>query len=107
MPNMGPRQTYKVCGFEQVSGLSIVKGLTIPNKAPDGTTCKPNAVLLQAGAQIIRWRPDGGTPTASIGMLLPTNQLPYYYDGDLNALRFIEVTASAVLNVTYLEDESL
>jgi hypothetical protein len=32
---------------------------------------------------------------------------PLYYDGDLTALRFIQVTAGGLLDVTYLEDESL
>ena len=101
---MGPRRTYRVCGYQQISSLGSAQSLTIPTTAPDGTSCKPNAVLLQAGAQIVRFRPDGVNPTSGIGMTLPTGVLPFYYDGDLAQLRFIEATASAVLNIIYVED---
>ena len=102
---MGPRRTYRVCGFQQITSLAASVGLTIPTKTPDGDTCKPNAVLLQSETQNVRWRDDGTAPTATIGMLLPTTAAqPFYYDGDLNRIRFIQTTASATLNVYYVED---
>jgi hypothetical protein len=107
---MGPRQTYRVCGFQQLTGMAVSTALTIPTSFA-GQTCKPNAVLMQADTQAVRWRPDAVAPTAAIGMILP-NALtigapPLYYDGDLASLRFIQAVAGAVLNVTYLEDESI
>ena len=102
---MGPRRTYKVCGYQQITSLAASVGLTIPTTDGQGNTCKPNAVLLFPEAQNVRWRADGAAPTATVGMLLPTTATqPFYYDGDLNALRVIEATASAKLNVIYVED---
>lgn len=101
---MGPRRTYRCCGYQQITSLSSSTALTIPTVAPDGTSCKPNAVLLQVTAQNVRYRDDGVAPTSTVGMVLYTAQPPTYYDGDLSRLRFIESSASAVLNVTYYED---
>lgn len=101
---MGPRRTYRCCGYQQITGLGTAQTLTVPTVAPDGTSCKPNAVLLQVTAQNVRYRDDGVAPTSTVGMVLYTAQHPTYYDGDLSRLRFIESSASAVLNVTYYED---
>lgn len=102
---MGPRRTYKVCGYEQITSLEASVGLKIPTTDGRGNTCKPNAVLLFPEEQNVRWRDDGTAPTATIGMLLPTTATqPFYYDGDLNAIRFIEAAASGKLNVVYVED---
>ncbi len=104
---MGPRQTYRVCGFQQIGTLSSAVGLTIPTRDANGNTCKPNAVLLNPTTQAVRFRDDGTNPTSAIGIRIPADGVPFYYDGDLTRIRFIETTASAVLNVAYYEDESL
>ena len=107
---MGPRQTYRICGHQQIASPAASTALTIPT-AFNGREVKPNAVLMSASTQAIRWRADGGAPTSTVGHVLP-NALtvgapPLYYDGDLTALRFIQVTAGGLLDITYLEDESL
>jgi hypothetical protein len=48
----------------------------------------------------VRWRDDGTDPTASVGMPLAAG-VPFAYDGDLTRIRFIQQSASAVLNVSY------
>lgn len=101
---MGPRRTYRCCGYQQITSLGTAQALTIPTVAPDGTSCKPNAALIQCTAQAVRWLDDGTAPTASVGMLMPSSQQPFYYDGDLARFRVIEVSASAVVNVLYYED---
>lgn len=102
---MGPSKTYRIVGYEQITGLGTVKGLTIPAVDSQGNSVKPNAVLLQSEAQNVRWRADGTNPTATVGMrLLSTALDPWYYDGDLARLRLIESAASAIVNVTYLEE---
>lgn len=83
----------KSLGYEQITGLSTVKTLTVPAGA--------TLALLQAEAQNIRWRNDGTDPTAGIGMILVAGQAPTEYKGDLSLLEFIEATASAKLNVAY------
>lgn len=89
----------KVCGFQQLATLSSSIGLTIVN-GDDGTV--PNAVLLSAETNSVRYRADGTAPTASVGMRIIKDQQPYLYTGDLKKLAFIEETASAKLNVEYV-----
>lgn len=101
---MGPRRTVKSVGFQQLATLSSSIGLTIPTAA-DGT--KANACLMVATGQNVRWRDDGTAPTASVGMLMKTTDAPFYYDGDLSAIRFLESSASAVLNVNYYFDGAI
>lgn len=101
---MGPSKTYRACGYQQITSLATSQALTLPARAPDGTTCKPNAVLIGCTGQNVRWRDDGTAPTATVGNLLVASQQPFYYDGNLAALRFIETAASGVLNIAYYED---
>jgi len=56
--------------------------------------------LVVAETQGVRWRDDGTSPTASVGMPIAAGAY-LNYDGDLNRVKFIEQTASAKLNVSY------
>ncbi len=56
--------------------------------------------IIQAEAQAVRWRDDGGTPTASVGMTIPAGG-ELRYDGNLRGILFIEAAASAKLNVSF------
>lgn len=81
-------------GYEQVTGLSAVKTLTVPTGA--------TAAIIQAESQNVRWRdgPTGTAPTASVGMQLAAGN-DFLYTGSLSMIRFIEEAASAKLNVSY------
>ena len=85
-------------GYQQITSLSSAASLTIPDPADN---VGPVLAMLQAESQNIRYRDDGTDPTASVGMILYAGADPMPYDGNLKALRFIEVTASAKLNVSY------
>jgi hypothetical protein len=61
---------------------------------------KANFALITPDTNGVRWRDDGTAPTASIGMPLAAG-VTLQYDGDLSKIKFIESTASAVLNVSY------
>lgn len=87
-------------GYEQITGLSAAKGLTVPTYDLNGLACKPSIALIVAESTAVRWRDDGVAPTASVGMPLATG-VTLQYDGDLSAIRFIEQSASSKLNVTY------
>lgn len=50
--------------------------------------------------QTVNWRDDGTNPTTTIGMPLATNT-PFPYTGNLAAIKFIQVTATASCNVSY------
>lgn len=84
---------FKSLGYQQVTSLSSAAGLTIPAGA--------GLALLQVTGQNVRWRDDGTDPTTTVGMVLTSGGDPFPYSGDLSKIKFIEVTASAVLNVTY------
>lgn len=87
-------------GYQQISDLSSAVGLTVPVLSPGGSNVKANFALIIAETQNVRWRDDGTNPTSSVGMLLVAG-VPLQYDGDLSKIKFIEVTASAKLNISY------
>jgi hypothetical protein len=89
---MGLKTTTQCLGYQRISGLSASTALTVPAGA--------TLALIVAESQNVRWRDDGTAPTASIGMPLAIG-VSLSYDGDLKAIRFIEVLASANLNVSY------
>jgi hypothetical protein len=82
----------KPLGHEQVTGLNTVKSLTVPSGA--------QRALLVCTAQNVRWRDDGTNPAADTGIQLTTGT-PFWYEGDLSAIKFIEEAASSVLEVSY------
>lgn len=86
---------YRSLGYQQVTSLSASAGLTVPAGA---TRC-----LLQCETQNVRYRIDGATtaPTASVGMILYAGAPATPFEGNMNTVRFIEVAASAKLNVEY------
>lgn len=79
-------------GFEQIASLSASAALTVPIGA--------TLAVVQAESADVRWRDDGTAPTASVGMRLPADG-ERVFDANLSALRFIQATASAVINVSY------
>jgi hypothetical protein len=83
----------KDLGYEQITGLSSVKALTVPT----GTSM----VIVTAETQGVRWRGDGTDPTATVGYPLASGNEMVFTAGNFTALRFIEQTASAKLNVYY------
>lgn len=84
----------KQLGYQQVTSLGTAASLTVPA----GTTY----ALIQAEAQNVRWRDDGTAPTASVGMVLLAGSDAYGFNGtQLAKVQFIQVTATAVLNVSY------
>lgn len=81
------------CGYEQITSLSSAASLTPPTHA--------RFAVIKAEAQAVRWREGDSDPTATVGMPMATTDQPLTFSGNLKALRFIEQTASAKLNVQY------
>lgn len=79
-------------GFQNVTGLNVAKTLTPPVGAA--------FAVINAETQGVRWRDDGVAPTTTVGMLL-NKDVEFVYQGNLAAIQFIEITASATLNVSY------
>nr|DAH84771.1 MAG TPA: hypothetical protein [Caudoviricetes sp.] len=86
-------QGYVPLGYQQISSLAASTPLTVPPGA--------NFALIDCEAQAVRWRDDGTAPTAAIGMPMAVADAPLDYSGNLAALRFIEQTAGAKLNISY------
>ena len=89
---MGLKSTTQCLGYQQITSLSAATSLTVPANAT-------RAVIL-AETQPVRWRDDGTAPTSTVGMPLPVSSA-LSYDGDLKAIKFIEQSVSAKLNVSY------
>lgn len=85
----------KPIGYEQITTLSSSVSLNPPNFA--------DVALIQPETQNVRWRDDGTDPTAAIGMILVANDI-LIYTGKMAEIEFIEVAASAKLNVTYYKN---
>jgi len=86
------RRTYSPQGFEQNAVLTAATGLTVPAGA--------EYAVVQAEAQAVRWRDDGVAPTAAVGMSIAAGA-SVEFNGDLNALSFIEAAVGGILNVSY------
>jgi hypothetical protein len=83
----------KALGYQQISSLNTAQALTVPK----GT----HRALVQAESQSVRWRDDGTAPTASVGNILSVGDTLEYDATALEVVKFIEITASAKLNVHY------
>lgn len=82
---------YTPLGYQQISGPSNAT-LSVPTGA--------RRAVVQAEAQGVRWRDDGTPPTATVGMTIATGG-ELRYDGNLAAIRFTQLAATAILNVAY------
>ena len=84
---------YPNCkGFQQITSLSSATALTVPAGS--------DYAVIHCETQNVRWRDDGTSPTTTVGMILPAGS-ELEYEGPLSVIKFIEVTASAVLNITF------
>lgn len=89
---MGLKSTTVCLGYQQITTLTGSTGLTVPTGA--------TMALITPLTQGVRWRDDGTAPSASVGMPIAAGAY-FSYDGDLNKIRFIELTTSAELNISY------
>jgi len=81
-------------GHQQITSLSSAVGFT---SIPAGT----ELAVVQAETQNVRFRDDGTNPTASVGIILVANTVYELTPASFAACKFIEVTASAKLNVAF------
>lgn len=93
-------QSLSPLGYEQVTSLSSAAALAA---VPAGAA----VALIQAESQNVRWRDDGTNPTTTVGSILPAGSTLQYDAGSFARLKFIEVAASAKLNVSYYGTETV
>lgn len=79
-------------GYEQLTGLTSAKALTGQSGA--------RFCLIEVEGADVRWRDDGTSPTASVGMVIKADG-GIVYSADPSKLKFIEVSATAKVNVSY------
>jgi len=82
----------KPLGYQQITLTGTAAGLTVPAGASIAY-----AIVEVATA---RWRDDGTAPTTSLGMLIPIGGT-VTFGGNLSAVKFIAVSGSPTLNVSY------
>lgn len=87
-------------GYQQITSLSAAAGLTVPTQTADGSKQQPTFALIVCEGAPVRWRDDGTAPTASVGMPLAIG-VPLQYDGDLTRIKFIQQSATGILNISY------
>lgn len=80
-------------GFQQITNLTSAVALTLPSNT--------SVAIVQAEGQTVRYRDDGVDPTTSVGMILIVGTVYKFDYQKLSAMKFIETTASAKLNVSY------
>ena len=82
-------------GYQQINDLSSASTLTVPTGA--------RIALIQCRDQAVRWRDDGTSPIGTVGMVIDAGFDFWYTGGNagLTAIKFIEVTAGAELNISY------
>jgi hypothetical protein len=83
---------YEVNGYQQITSAVAATALTVPDKT--------KFAMIQPTGQNIRWRDDATDPTTTVGMRVVANDV-LIYSGDLNAFKYIQEAATAVLNITY------
>lgn len=84
--------------YEVLAVADTPLGLTVANIAPGRDT----QALISAESYDIRWRADGGEPSATSGMLLTAgNSILLSGKESLNNLRMHFVTSEAAVHVHY------
>jgi hypothetical protein len=64
-------------------------------------TAGAKQVIVQADGQNVRYRLDGTNPTATVGVLILNGTSQIFNMTDAAAAKFIQVSATAVINATY------
>ncbi len=88
----GGAGTYQLSATNTASSASSTSG-GIPPKA--------NVAIIQAETADVRFRDDGGVPTASVGEIVVHGIPPLLYTGTLANLQFIAVSGSPLLDVAF------
>lgn len=81
-------------GYSQLTGMAAATALS---SIPAGTT----TVLLQAEAQVVRYRDDGTNPSGTVGMNLIVGVVYEFTIAQISRMRFIEAAGGAILNVSF------
>lgn len=91
----------KSLGYAQsaaVDASTLISSLTFGTGAVAGIPSGTQLLLIQPQTQAIRWRDDGGVPTAAVGYPVAVGAELRYTGSNLANLRVISQTAGAIVN---------
>lgn len=83
---------YPVQGAYQQLAVDTATALTVPDDAI--------LIIVLCQTQAVRWRDDGTSPTATVGMPMAVGE-KLIYNGDLTKIKFISQTSGGVVNISY------
>lgn len=83
---------YTPNGYQQLTSISGATGLTVP-------TGSVIAEICDEGDEA-RYRDDGTNPTTTVGMPVPAGTC-FQYAGLLTAIKFIDTSSGAIVDVSY------
>lgn len=92
-----PNGPYNPAGYCQLTSLSAA---VLISTCSGGIPARATIAQICVETQAIRYRDDGTAPTASVGMPTAAGSC-FQYAGDLTALRIIEQTASAKVDILF------
>jgi hypothetical protein len=92
-----PQQPMVPLGYCQ---LTTVSASTLISTCSGGIPAGATLAYIEAEAQSIRYRDDGTAPTTTVGMPIASGAA-ILYAGTLSAVRVIEQTASAKVNILF------
>lgn len=81
--------------------LTSIDAATLISTCAGGIPARANLAVIKTEAQAIRWRDDGTSPTASVGLPMAVADAPLYYSGTLPQVSVISQVAGAKLNVLF------
>jgi len=88
----GGAGTYQLSASNTASSASVTSG---------GVPPSATMAYLQAETADVRWRDDGGAPTASIGNIAVHGIPGVLYSGTLSQIQFIALSGSPLLDVAF------
>lgn len=86
-------------GYQQILAATLAASTPLTLPTPLAGVI-PGLAIIQVNGANVRWRDDGTAPTATVGMTL-TDGSELDYVGDLTMIRFILVSGSPIIDVSY------
>jgi hypothetical protein len=89
------REAGHALGYQQLTVSTAAIAPTVPKGA------RIAYMRLEVAANTVRFRDDGVDPQAGTGFLVDTG-VPFWFEGNLNALKFIRAAAAdGVVDIAY------
>lgn len=93
----GAAPAFTPLGYCQLTSMSVSTALSA---CAGGVPATATVAQLCVEAQAVRYRDDGTAPTATVGMPAAAGTC-FPISGTLSAIRFIQSTSGAILNVSF------